>query len=118
MGDLYQQVRNEAAACFRAAGIQCASPEEMRDARGDFTLKPAGDEKRAGGSSWQSLARGQGSIEADYLNGEIALLGALHGVPTPANRAVQRAANRLARERKPPGSLTPDELRTEIAALA
>ena len=27
------------------------------------------------GSTWQSLARGAGSIEVDFLNGEIALLG-------------------------------------------
>jgi 2-dehydropantoate 2-reductase len=115
LADLYGQVRDEAVACYRAAGIEWASAEEMRAARGDFTLKPAGDEKRAGGSSWQSLARGQGSIETDYLNGEIALLGAMHGVATPANRAVQRAANRLALERMPPGSITPDQLRAEIA---
>ena len=40
---------------------------------------------RAGGSSTQSLARGTGSIETDWLNGEIVLLGRLHGVPVPAN---------------------------------
>ena len=31
---------------------------------------------RGGGSTWQSLRRGTGSLETDYLNGEIALLGA------------------------------------------
>ena len=41
--------------------------------------------ERTGGSSTQSLARGTGSIETDWLNGEIVLLGRLHGVPTPAN---------------------------------
>ena len=40
---------------------------------------------RTGGSSTQSLARGTGSIETDWLNGEIVLLGRLHGVPMPAN---------------------------------
>ena len=40
---------------------------------------------RTGGSTTQSLARGTGSIETDWLNGEIVLLGRLHGVPTPAN---------------------------------
>jgi 2-dehydropantoate 2-reductase len=88
----------------------------MRDSRGDFRLAPAGETQRAGGSSWQSLQRGAGSIEADYLNGEIALLGALHGVPTPVNRLVQRVANELARDGKPPGSITPDELRRQLAA--
>ena len=41
-----------------------------------------------GGSSWQSIQRGTGNIETDFLNGEIVQLGRLHGIPTPAN--VQR----------------------------
>ena len=52
-----------------------------------------GRQSRPGASSWQSLARGTGSIEADYLNGEIVLLGRLHGVATPVNAALQRLAN-------------------------
>ena len=40
-------------------------------------------------STWQSFARGTGS-EIDFLNGEIVLLGRRHGVPTPANEAIQR----------------------------
>ena len=28
-------------------------------------------------------------METDYLNGEIALLGRLHGIPTPVNEALQ-----------------------------
>jgi lysophospholipase L1-like esterase len=35
------------------------------------------------------LARATGSIETDYLNGEIAMLGRLHGVPTPVNALLQ-----------------------------
>jgi 2-dehydropantoate 2-reductase len=49
-------------------------------------------------------------IEADYLNGEIALLGRLHGVPTPANDVLQGAAVDAARLRQPPGSVSADEL--------
>jgi 2-dehydropantoate 2-reductase len=63
-----------------------------------------------GGSSWQSLTRGTGSIEADFLNGEIVLLGREHDVPTPVNEALQRLANRAAADRIPPGSLTPEEV--------
>ena len=55
----------------------------------------------AGGSSWQSLARGAGSIEAEFLNGEIVLLGGLHGVPTPVNALLQRLAVRAAAEGRP-----------------
>ena len=69
---------------------------------------------RAGGSTWQSLTRGTGSIETDYLNGEIALLGRLHGVPTPANVALQAITARMAREGAAPGSVGVVEVEAEI----
>jgi 2-dehydropantoate 2-reductase len=115
-GDVMRRLRDEALACYRAAGIDCASAEEVRERRGDaLRLAPTGDRRRMGGSSWQSLARGAGSIEVDFLNGEIALLGRLHGVPAPANSALQRVANRLVHEGKPPGTVDPEEMRREIA---
>ena len=71
-------------------------------------------EARGGGSSWQSLARGTGSIETDYLNGEIVLLGRELGIPVPANEVLQREANRFARERLRPASM---ELETLSALI-
>ena len=64
----------------------------------------------AGSSSWQSLARGTGAIETDYLNGEIVLLGRLHGVPTPVNAALQRLANDAARRGVAPGTTPVDDV--------
>jgi 2-dehydropantoate 2-reductase len=69
-----------------------------------------------GGSSWQSLARGAGSIEAEYLNGEIALLGGLHGVPTPVNELLERLALQAASKGTPPGSMRLEDL-SEIAGM-
>ncbi len=89
--DLQQRARSEGAACLRAAGIDPISPEEDSARRGDrFQWDGPANRSRPGASSWQSLARGTGSIEADYLNGEIVLLGRLHGVPTPVNLMLQR----------------------------
>jgi 2-dehydropantoate 2-reductase len=65
--------------------------------------------ERSGGSTWQSLMRGTGSLETDFLNGEIALLGALHGVPTPYNRMLQEAAAEAAQLGRKPGSYTVEE---------
>jgi len=114
--DLARQVRREALACYAAAGIDCASAEEVRERRGDLLqLAPVAGRSRSGGSSWQSLARGTGDIEADYLNGEIVLLGRLHGVPTPANCVLQRVAAQMARERAAPASLPLADLRELIA---
>ncbi|MER5540927.1 2-dehydropantoate 2-reductase N-terminal domain-containing protein [Streptomyces sp. NPDC002589] len=101
----------EGEAVLDAAGIAHASAGEQRAARGDkVTLVPLDGAPRGGGSSWQSLARGTGTIEADYLNGEIVLLGRLHGVPTPLNELLQRLANRFARERRAAGSMPVAEL--------
>jgi 2-dehydropantoate 2-reductase len=100
-------------ACFRAAGIEGASREEDRDRRGDILqMRSIEGEGRGGGSSWQSLARGTGRIETDYLNGEIVLLGRLHGVATPVNERLQRVANELARTGAPPGTFTEADLLT------
>ncbi|MEV7521090.1 2-dehydropantoate 2-reductase N-terminal domain-containing protein [Streptomyces sp. NPDC091371] len=93
----------EARAAFEAAGIGYASDAEQAEARDGKVDQPAGVR---GGSSWQSLARGTGSVEADYLNGEISLLGRLHGVPTPVNDVLRHAANIFARESLPPGAMT------------
>ncbi|MER6067788.1 2-dehydropantoate 2-reductase N-terminal domain-containing protein [Streptomyces sp. NPDC001817] len=108
---LYARVRAEGEAVLDAAGIARTSQDEQVAARGDkVTLVPLDGVTRGGGSSWQSLARGTGTIEADYLNGEIALLGRLHGVPTPLNELLQRLAGRFARERRGAGSMPLAEL--------
>ncbi|AWZ04546.1 MULTISPECIES: 2-dehydropantoate 2-reductase N-terminal domain-containing protein [unclassified Streptomyces] len=97
----------EAKAAFEAAGIAYASDAEQAAARDGRVEQPAGVR---GGSSWQSLARGTGSVEADYLNGEVVLLGRLHGVATPVNDTLRRAANIFAREGLPPGAMSVEDL--------
>jgi 2-dehydropantoate 2-reductase len=104
----------EAEAAFAAAGSDPVTDAEDMERRGDhLQLRGISGETRAGGSTWQSLARGSG-IETDYLNGEIALLGRLHGVPTPANARIQALMTRAAAQATGPGSMTPPEL---LAAL-
>jgi 2-dehydropantoate 2-reductase len=114
---LYREARAEGRAALAAAGIDCATSEEDRARRGDtINVQPIAGSARGGGSSWQSLARGTGSIEADQLNGEIVLLGRLHGVPTPVNELLQRTANDLARRGAPPGTFTEEELLSRLPA--
>ncbi len=100
-------IREEGMAVTRAAGIDVASPDE--DTRRVQSEDVPG-RARGGSSSWQSLARSAGSIETDYLNGEIVLLGRLHGVPTPVNECVRRLANQAAREKWPPGSVSEPDI--------
>lgn len=110
--------RAEARACYEAAGIAVAEPEldsPRHESRGN--LRSVGGSTRSGGSSWQSLQRGTGDIEADYLNGEIALLGRLYGVATPVNSYLQRLANRLARDGSPPGSVSVEQVVSDLEGV-
>jgi 2-dehydropantoate 2-reductase len=118
-GDLLQEMRAEAECCYQAAGISYVSESEVRNrARGVLNLGNIAGLPRPGGSSWQSLARATGSIETDFLNGEIVLLGRLHGTPTPLNARLRDLANRFAHKRRPPGSLPVDDLRKLLQSPA
>jgi len=115
-GDIVRSVREEANAAYAAANIDVAGPEELSEQVKGITVRPVpGFESRLGGSTWQSLSRG-GSLETDYLNGEITLLGALHGVPTPYNRMLQDAAAEASRDSREPGSYTPEDLLARLPA--
>ncbi len=108
-GELYARARAEAEACFEAAGIRAAT-EEDAERRTVMSMKPIDGRRRGGGSSWQSLARGASRTEVDHLNGEVVLLGRLHGVDTPVNQLLQRTLSTLAHQRAAPGSLAPEDL--------
>jgi 2-dehydropantoate 2-reductase len=110
--DLAAAMHAEAAACLDAAGIDSAKAEEWTGLRATMLqFIPVEGFDVVGGSTWQSLVRGTGSVETDYLNGEIVLLGRLHGIPTPVNNAVTAIVRDLAARRAPPGGIAPDELR-------
>jgi 2-dehydropantoate 2-reductase len=112
--ELAELARAEGAAVLDAAGIAYASRDEDARRRGDLLqLRPIGGARRGGGSSWQSLRRGAGSIETDYLNGEIVLLGRLHGVATPANARLCALANDAARRGASPATLDAQTLLDE-----
>ena len=118
-GELTELVAAEAESVLDAAGIDRATVAEDLERRADhLALHRVGGERRQGGSSWQSLQRGVGAIETDYLNGEIVLLGRLHGVATPVNETLQRLANELAATRRPPGCYTEAEVLERIAVEA
>lgn len=117
--ELTDLLRAEAHAVFAAAGIETVTSEEGDERReGLVEIKPAGGESRSGSSSWQSLARGSGSIETDYLNGEVVLLGRLHGVPTRLSAAVMHEARQAVLTGAPPGSLSVAELTARVLTTA
>jgi 2-dehydropantoate 2-reductase len=115
--DIARLARDEGIACYRAANIEWADPDEERERRAEIMqFGEVAGQPRAGGSTWQSLARGSRSVEVDFLNGEICQLGRTHDVPTPVNRVLQLLANRAAREGTAAGTFGADRLREAIAA--
>lgn len=121
--ELRRAVTAEGEAVLSAAGIPVITRGEDRDRRGDL-LDIAGMAARraelggVGGSTWQSLQRGQGSVETDYLTGEIVLLGRLHGVPTPANELFMELIREARRDGAAPGSVSAIEVARRLADRA
>jgi 2-dehydropantoate 2-reductase len=107
---LAARVVAEAEHCFRALAIDYLPLEQLYARCSHVRHEVVEDLERPGGSTWQSLARASGSIETDFLNGEIIRLGEQCGVPTPVNRALVDLAHRAVRERWSAGRLPLDEL--------
>ena len=102
--ELAERALAEGERVLAAAGVSLVTAEEDRERRGSI-LQRRPDLERRGGSTWQSLSRGTGDSEIDYLAGEVVLQGRLLGMPTPVNEAVVAATRRLARAGASPRSL-------------
>ena len=112
--------RGEGTAALTAAGIEFVA-EEVNDVQARWArldVQPIEGRPRAGSSTRQSLVRGAPTIETDYLNGEVSLLGRLHGVPTPVNDALCELSDRAVRERWEPGALPAEEVLARLAVDA
>ena len=106
-----EALRTEARAVLTAAGLPTAEPGAT-----GFTVADIPGRPRGGSSTWQSLAR-SGAPETDYLNGEVVLLGRLHGVDTPHNAAIQARIHRAVAEGAAAGSLTDADLAATLPGL-
>jgi 2-dehydropantoate 2-reductase len=108
--DLAEALCAEADAVLTAAGQHRITDRTLAEFRAGRVVPQAVPGYESGNSTWQSLVRGARTVETDYFNGEIALLGRLHGIPTPINTATQRAARAAARDNRPPNTLRITEL--------
>jgi 2-dehydropantoate 2-reductase len=113
--ELGGRVRDEAVACMTAHGVDVARAVSLAQERSKFANYHAiGSIRRVGSSSWQSVLRGTGNVETDYLNGEIVALGRRYGIATPVNELLQRRVNEMVREGRAPGSVSISELHEEL----
>ena len=117
-GLLASRVRAEGEACLTAAGIDVATLDEDSARRGDHISRRPVNGLLSGSSTWQSVWRRTGSVETDLLNGEIVLLGRLHGMATPVNALVQELTSELIARDGVPGSCSEEELLGRLDAAA
>jgi 2-dehydropantoate 2-reductase len=97
--DVVAAIRSEGENVLRYAGIEIVSFETSTAARVDGpTIRPVpGWNAGPSNSTWQSLSRNTGSVETDFLNGEIVRLAHRHGTIAPLNAALARAARETVR---------------------
>ncbi len=104
-GPVTAAAMEEGERCLAQAGITCVTVGEDAERRdGLLTDVPLRGREDRHFSTWQSIERGTGAVETDYLTGEIVLLGRLTGTPTPVNSLVLDWVHELVRAGDPPGS--------------
>jgi len=96
-GEVATLGRAEGVEVLEGAGVDVLPREEMEARRAETTnSRPIAGKERQGASTWQSVQRGTGSVESDYLNGEIVRLARETGRGAPVNALLQRLSNEIA----------------------
>ena len=111
-GSIAEEVDVEARAVLAAAHIDVTPDAEEAAARAaGFTMHSVpGVPDDVGGSTWQSLQRGTGNVETDYLNGEIARIAHSVGLEAPLNARLASLVRQAADRGQQPGAVTAAEL--------
>jgi 2-dehydropantoate 2-reductase len=110
--------RAEAMKVWEIAGIEWEAAEEfdrrISEEVGPGKMPKGYENIHNRGSSWQSLMRSTGNIEAEQLNGDIVNLGRLLRVETPYNEVLWRVSIEMAENGERPGKYTVDDLMAMI----
>ena len=114
-GDDYNRIleaaRQEAREVLAQAGIRWVSEKELQQIWPERTIPTRHSlGTNAQSSTWQSLTRQQGTVETDFLNGEIVRVAKQVGKRVPINEAIIGIVKGMAAKRETPGKYTPTEL--------
>lgn len=115
---LREEARAEGLRVLEAAGTPPLGRAEALPELAEigFHTAPVAGSERLGSSSWQSLHRG-GSVETDWLNGEVVRLGREHGVATPVNEALQVLADASVRGGLGPRAFGVQDVKALVASV-
>jgi 2-dehydropantoate 2-reductase len=108
-----QAARREFEETLQLAGITWVSQEELAHQWPAVAEPPRAALKGAGFSStWQSLERQQGSVETEYLNGEIVRLAEKLGRRAPVNQKLLEITRSMAANHQKPGFYSAAQLKS------
>jgi 2-dehydropantoate 2-reductase len=99
-----EAAQDEARQVLKAAGVRWLSEAEIAREWPDFGAKATAvmnTEEQS--STWQSLGRQQGTVETEYLNGEIVRLAKTVGKTAPVNETINRIIQEMAEKKEKPG---------------
>jgi len=115
VGVIVQSVQREARDILDKAGVRWVSAEDLAREWPEIARPPnASLDTTARSSTWQSLTRNQGSVETEFLNGEIVRLAGKLGSRAPLNEGLLRICQQMATNGELPGKYTPAQLRVQL----
>lgn len=115
VAQLSRSAQKELRDALAQAGIRWVSQEDVSKEMPETTEPLRGSIDSGGGSStWQSLAREQGSVETEFLNGEVVRLAKRLGRQAPVNEMLMRISQEMAAKHEKPGKYTPAQLLAQV----
>jgi len=108
---IMQAAQQELRDILTQAGIHWVSGEEVNKEWPEITAPLRGRlDTEAQSSTWQSLAREQGTVETEFLNGEVVRLARRLGCQAPINEELVRISQEMAANHELPGKYTAVQL--------
>ena len=108
---IFRATRREAQELLSQAGIRWVSNQQLAEEWPDSAVQPRSVLRvDAQSSTWQSLARRQGTVETDFLNGEVVRVAERLGTRAPINEALLNIMQEMVANNELPGKYTATEL--------